>query len=328
MAFTGRGRTAKRMSTQDGLGSPSSVRTRNGWSLLETLVTVSIVLVAVALLSSGALVLREKSRQLTCVQRLSKVYERTEAYRSDNGDHWPLLEEGDLGWPQLVFKELPKTAEGTVDPEGRIPELLCPADFARTRQEGGLSYVFNGGFGDFPVSAEGVHERVPHQVALDIDGDGKVTPNEEEINFATGVVWRPHRLRMTGAMIEEGDGQEWTLLATENLSARRWASRETADLAFVLGRGQLRFTKSPTGPEALSLVPFDLGPFRPSSQQPARPGLSPAPSSWHDGVVNALYSSGSVRPLNVTIDPKVYAGLMTPLGGKYGEHGAATDGTP
>jgi hypothetical protein len=102
-----------------------------------------------------------------------------------------------------------------------------------------LSYVANAGFGDFRVASDGtVAEPFQHSIELDLDSDSKVSDQERDINFATGVFWRATsaRHRMTFDWIASHDGTTQTIVLTESLNAGRWASRQTMDIAFVVGR--------------------------------------------------------------------------------------------
>jgi hypothetical protein len=53
--------------------------------------------------------------------------------------------------------------------------------------------------------------------------------------------------------------------------------------------------------------------------QTAIDGASPRPSSLHPGIVNAIFCDGHGRTLSQEIDDGVYANLVSPNGGDYGQ---------
>jgi len=279
------------------------------------------VLVLFTVLVNVLLGYREIQRGVLCQNRLSKL--GSQATAGVEG-RLPWLQEGPANWVMQASHLDPAS------PDLRVPELLCPADSARTAADsaGGLSYVANGGFGFFRVEADGIQEVGTHTVSQDLDGDGKVSDEEIAIAKATGIFWRPATKspaprgpsgQMTLQWISNRDGLDSTLMLSENLNARSWSSLETGDLAFVLGRGQLKFAGSPVGPEALHVQSVDLGPFRPNANLGTQPGRSPVPSSRHGKKVNVLFCSGRGQMLSEQIDGDVYERLLTSGGSRYGE---------
>lgn len=281
--------------------------------------------IAVAVVLHG----RETERSTACQHR---QVELGRLLTSDLQGRLPWLVEGESNW---VRQALATTERDLTNPDQHLSELLCPADAARIANAanaasetantlpGGLSFVANGGFGMFNVEADGIVEQGTHSAEQDLDGDGTVSAVERDIARSTGVFWRPGGGTdpTTLEWITQRDGLDATLMLSENIDARRWSSKETADLAFVIGRGQLQFASDPVGPTALLINPFELGPFKPNAGMGPRPGKSPVPSSWHPGAVNVVYCSGRVQALSDQIDPLVYERLLTPAGTRHGEPG-------
>ncbi len=155
----------------------------------------------------------------------------------------------------------------------------------------------------------------------------KFRRKEWAINYATGVCWRPdtrtgdEKFHTSLPWISAGDGIEFTLLMAENLNAGNWLSQNTMDLAFVIGRDQLKFADGPDSKAPLKLQSADLGPFAINANQGTLPGHSPAPSSRHGEYANVMYCDGHGGPLSAKIDPLVYARILTPHGTEYGQAG-------
>jgi hypothetical protein len=209
-----------------------------------------------------------------------------------------------------------------------VPLFVCPDDPRRTEKTGALSYVLNGGYGLFPVDAvtQAVSETGTHSADIDLNGDGEVTAREWDINYATGVIWRPdsrpkgEAFRMSQEWISASDGLGYTLLLSENLNGGKWLSKETMDLAFVIGRDRLQFPDGPDGEFPLRLgTESELGPFAVNANLGTLPGHCPAPSSLHGDYAHAMYCDGHGGPMSAKIDPLAYARLITSNGAKYGQ---------
>jgi hypothetical protein len=176
------------------------------------------------------------------------------------------------------------------------------------------------------ADSQAVSETGTHSADIDLNGDGQVTDREWDINYATGAIWRPDSrpqgegFRMSQDWISIGDGLGYTLLLSENLNAGGWLSKETMDLAFVIGRDRLQFPDGPDGEFPLRLGPeSELGPFAVNANLGTLPGHCPAPSSLHGDYAHAMYCDGHGGAMSAKIDPLAYARLMTSNGAKYGQ---------
>ncbi|HUG93399.1 MAG TPA: hypothetical protein VML55_21350 [Planctomycetaceae bacterium] len=307
-------------------------RRRCGGARVELIVAAACIAVlaavAIPLINSA----RTASRQQTCLNHVGELARAVEAHAQIDASRLPPLHDGRVGWPGLLLVQLrlPDAAAhigmGDVDDAARVPVgvFTCPFDEDSFNRPGGLSYVGNSGYGLFDADPRTgtITGRGIHSPAIDLDGDGEASPEEFSINFATGVFWpeTDGGRRMTLDFISDHDGRAQTMLVTENLHAGAWTSRETLDVAFVIGRDTLRLGDNPVGPRALALPDtIDLGLFAPHTD-PGRPvGRSPVPSSLHAERIHVGYCDGSARPTSVHIDARVYARLMTPAGTRYGQ---------
>jgi prepilin-type processing-associated H-X9-DG protein len=106
----------------------------------------------------------------------------------------------------------------------------------------------------------------------------------------------------------------------ENLNARNWASRNTMDIAFVVGRDALGLEEKPIGGGPLRIQTDTLGAFGINAVNGSLPGRSPAPSSNHPGgSINVAFCDGRVIGISESIDARVWARLMTPNGLTFGQ---------
>ncbi|MGD9857639.1 MAG: DUF1559 domain-containing protein, partial [Planctomycetaceae bacterium] len=187
-------------------------------------------------------------------------------------------------------------------------------------------------------------------------GFAPIAGSTEAVNltFATGVFWRESGSlgkRTTLDFISRGDGQSNTLMLSENLNARAyvspgdggWASRIVGDLAFLVPGANASATQFNTidvstsgiGMPAASGKAFALALRNGAATYvlPAGPpdasingalnsstdGAAPRPSSLHPGIVNAIFCDGSGKTISQTIADNVYAGLLSPNGGDFGQ---------
>jgi len=237
----------------------------------------------------------------------------------------------------------------------RIAVLNCPEDL-NSDTDGNLSYVVNGGYiteGRWPS------DNTSHQVGDYAWGFTTNTDAREQATFSTGVFWREDNgarstKKMTLDFISRGDGQSNTVMLSENNNAGTWSSEDTADIAFLVNIAQAGPTAFeqidmeldgvgldnvlPNGKSTglvlrdaagTNVFAFQTDVATPlvstsasrinSNLNSAVDGEMPRPSSGHPGQVNAIFCDGHGRTLNQSIDDAVYAGLLSPNGGDYGQ---------
>lgn len=141
---------------------------------------------------------------------------------------------------------------------------------------------------------------------------------------------------MTGDYVSRHDGLTNTLLFAENVQSRNWASANVNDIGFGLSVKTLDSTgepdhSNPTGRIGAAGEPLALRPgwslAGPGGNDAglnanlrAKPGHAPRPSSDHaGGVINVSFADGRAIAISESIDPTVYARLLTPAGEAYGQ---------
>lgn len=219
-----------------------------------------------------------------------------------------------------------------------IPVLVCPDDGSAESSK--LSYVINCGYGEMGLLSahqkkisEGIVPLVedihmPNTIEFDWDADGMRPgfPNpcgqpcpcwddEEDSNITrdTGLSWPDFDGSNKSLSIAEVyDGMDNTLMIAENLNAGitgMWSHPAVVNsgfvypVAYVTARGG-NFPYPPPPAEFLGTA---------NSARMGQEGL-PYPSSSHRGIVNFVFASGAVVSVADTIDPGVYARLVTPRG--------------
>ncbi|HEX6985946.1 MAG TPA: DUF1559 domain-containing protein, partial [Planctomycetaceae bacterium] len=253
---------------------------RRGFSLLELVVVLFIIAVLIALVIPAFESGRHRPRRSHCLNNMRNVGLAIQNFASQNGGKLPMLhrEDGDpatttdryASWPRQLLRVLdqpavdreisiaetndPGTEAGTFTPP-YLMVFVCPQDEDSVEQPGGLSYAVNGGFGYFPVDRRtgAVAEKGTHSLAQDWDGDGEVSEQDRLITRATGMSWRRDEIvpPLTLDDVAEADGTGTTLLLTESLHVGPWTSRDTRELAFVVGRERLAFDDT-AGPLAVT----------------------------------------------------------------------------
>ena len=255
------------------------------------------------------------------------------------------------GWDRSTSDELQQLAQTS------IQSYLCPD--IQNPIAGGLSYVANAGIiaGDIWYTADTNADHSAERFDFGFNGHGAENQNADdaELAYATGVFWRVP----VGAMTEKGfpapinfdqisaaDGTSQTILLAENLNTRSyepesrtggWISNATGDIAFGIAvpgtrdgaafRVALSDTAGGLGvtggsqKTALSLSQDPVPPYCRinANLTGAVNGRSPRPSSKHPGGVNMAFADGSCKTISEQIAPGVYARLLSPMGGRYGQ---------
>ncbi len=286
------------------------VRSRQGFTLVELLVVISIIAMLMGLLLPAVQAARENARQLECTNKMSQLGKAILTY-VNNRERFPGVQDTiringvEVNRP-LLYMILPNldrrdlyelwyhsgtlldmtnpdtmAAVQNVDAVGHMDLLVCPND----QQPIGpvTSYVYNtgvpNGMFNSPPRAAGVFQYVG-------------TPPSSA------------RQHMTTADLKDGTGT--TLMLTENIQAARWHNVGEEDVGFVwwpnIDPGAISATESRVinGQKEAGDAPNNINFAR--------------PSSFHPGLVIVVYCDGHTGKLSDGIDYVTYAHLMTPWG--------------
>ncbi len=275
----------------------------------------------------------------------TKLYDRLRI-TDDNPVQWQRETTGGIGADEAQL--LAQTA---------ISTYLCPD--TQNRHAGGLSYVANAGIipEDSWSTAHLDTDHSADRLDFGFNGYGAENhnTNDADLAYSTGVFWHvpvrtptdkkaPTPINLD--QISAHDGTSQTILLAENLHTRSydpasgtggWISNATGDIAFGIA---VPGTRDGTAFRvALSDTAGGLGVAGGAketalalSQDPVPPhcrinanlknavnGRSPRPSSNHPGVVNMAFADGSCKVISDQIAPGVYARLLSPIGGRYGQ---------
>ncbi len=303
---------------------------RNGFTLVELLVVISIIGMLMALLLPAVGAATENARSMRCKNRLKQIATAMASYESRferfpgyvNGievgsearsipwlvELMPDMERTDLLDVYKSAEFRPANAYQLTDP-GRGPMLdflMCPSD-PPLGEDSHTSYVVNAGFAEGDLAGCGmVHSRSPVRYTSGPKKGQKVVHIESSLD-----------------KLAAGDGASNTLMITENVQASRWT-----DIAFHKSK-ESPFSPmnvflwhnvvNPTGQQEEMLINSDMGSnFDVSSSRvnTTRALYSARPSSVHKGGVNAAFGDGHVVFLKDGIDYSVYARLMSTDGKK------------
>lgn len=319
-------------------GHRRTAHPRIGFTWIDVVVTMLILLVLAALLLPATRNARPPARRAECQNNMKQLCTAVMNYASKSNGVLPWLsvanDEGIVSnWLIDLLPELDNgrvrqewdtlTYEGRSEFEISMRMFQCQEDPTSLHVDGGLNYVANAGFGHFTIDPEtnAVYETVPQgQGSVDWDGDGLVLEDDFAKTIATGVFWPKHKgdtFQSSLDFITSGDGQTNTIMLAESVNAGKWNSAKTLDIAFVVGLNRIQFANPGSDQACLKIAGADLGPYGIASGSVLR--HSPSPSSNHLGTSIYGFADGAARQISDEIDPSVYLRLMTPNGQRYGQ---------
>lgn len=218
-----------------------------------------------------------------------------------------------------------------------------------------MSYAANAGFiesGSWASASDTAHKIDYYDHVFNGIGGTSFTSDDYQVTMASGVFCRQ---RGTPALvvnlglnnnldqISAADGTSQTILFAENTNIQGWAYTTTGNVGFGLALASVGGVVSNSGTaQGLGVTGTAPAPLKASAlvlnatvitDDPvgtdgklndnlngATDGASPRPSSMHPGVVNMAFCDGSCKAINAAIDTTVYAGMITPAGGRHGQN--------
>lgn len=234
---------------------PVQTPARAGYTIVELLVSISVIGVLIALSLPAVQSARNSARQVQCLNNMRNVslglLQVTDSanrfpacgyygdgtpgtvgsYRSWVVEILPYLDQSFIfnKWDMEKGYENPVNAPMA---NTHIPVLVCPDDKTEVPGQGNLTYVVNSGVG-FTTLRSGIHDCPvdPSQRALDLNGNGITcnsstngdgTPSDREMLAQMGLffneTWKGEkRSRRHHTMASLNDGASNTMLISENL---------------------------------------------------------------------------------------------------------------
>ena len=229
----------------------------------------------------------------------------------------------------------------------------CPSD--QNPGNGSMSYAANAGYigtSIWDAAGDQLHQISRYDHAFNGTGSTGYNSDDLQVTAASGVFSR--QLGNGGFatnldQISAADGTSQTVLLAENINIVKfapgnyggWGSPFTGNIAIGLavsdtagvidpytlaqGLGGVSGDGKATG---LVLSAVDVIVDNPAGTDAkindnlngATDGQSPRPSSLHPGAVNMAFADGSCKVISSTIDESVYARLLTPMGGRFGQN--------
>jgi hypothetical protein len=218
--------------------------------------------------------------------------------------------------------------------------LQCPNDVNHFKQQGGLSYAANIGYGSWTSSAMGItpaydHMQTDHNTgSYDWNNNMSTVADatDKQYQRATGVFWHADtdNYRMTLDSINQGDGTSSTILFVESLNLVPMHTTGSAGFnpgAIQIGSGMSLLSTNLIKSTTPSLyVNSGLGAnstyqtyFKPNMNRGTMIGNWPAPTSLHTGVINVVFAGGNTGTISQDINWAVLASLYSPMGVRYGQ---------
>ncbi len=320
--------------------------TRRGFTLVELLVVIAIIGTLVALLLPAVQNARETARGNTCRNSLKQLslamasmdaqLKKLPGYSNElfnpNGAKSgtpPMFTASFARRASWVVRAFPYMENqplwdkwntfGEVPPAPAIEGLTCPSDAPEIPGQPWLSYVGNAGWA-FTDTTRGsdTAEYAANGIFFDLNKNPNIGPQDN----------RETQLPLQMSMAQVIDGTTKTMMLSENLHAWYWTYGEPTSSGLSNDAGTIKDAKHLFGfiwknppPAEIERINGDKYYDKLSSGPPATMdayAATPAtyesygyPTSNHPGGVNVAFCGGQVEFIAETIDPVIYAQLMT-----------------
>jgi len=318
-------------------------QSKTGFTLVELLVVISIIGTLVALLLPAVQSARESARNNTCKNNIKQLVtaamnmdtsqRRLPGYVNaleditgsrtnglpDNGRRaswivmlFPYMEEN-LLWDQWSHDFTAAPAMPAIE------TLICPSDVPESPDQPWLNYVGNAGqaFNDparddmtAPVLSVGNTEYIANGVFFDNSRNPNIGPADSREGQPA--------IQMSFAYVSSNDGQSKTMMISENVNTWFWAYdvNTIVDVKHLFG-----FVWS-TDPQSIERIngdrffdqtvpPDSMAEFSDTGSTAVGYESYGYPASNHPGGVNVAFCGGRIVFINESIEPRVYAMLMT-----------------
>lgn len=344
-------------------GQSQKEPSRKGLTLIELLVSTSIISLLMALTLPAVMSSRSAARSVECVNNLRQLGMAEQNYEQAHGGNLPPLDDGSIpgNW---VFHLLPHMDHAAVhrELEAQRTSWTPPVSGSLSSSSGPAT---PGGGGSLSGPSAYPQLNVPHLKVLTCPVDsfhfgnpgglsyvanagyirdgkwdsGNDTSHSLEAYTLSSPTWAIDITRSTGVFFrsttgrrirrnENEDGSGQTIMFSENVQAGRWDSPFTGDITF--GADAVFFVDIPTaviGPLSLGGDLFLMNRSTINAEiDTAVHGKAPRPSSFHHMGVHVGFLDGSARFISESINDFIYFRLLTRNGQNYGQE-LVSDGT-
>lgn len=222
-----------------------------------------------------------------------------------------------------------------------IKAFNCPTD--QNGGNGSMSFAANAGY--ISSAVWGIAGDQGHRIdAYDYQFDGVAFgADDNQVTSGTGVFWREKGSNGYTSNLDQisaADGTSQTVLLAENTNIARYTGSGSGGFASAFTGNVAIGTNvpAPAGLVTLATAANGIGAAGKvnalalngdavnngckinANLNNSTDGQTPRPSALHPGVVNMAFADGSCKTVSQDIDEGVYARLLTPFGGRYGQN--------
>lgn len=286
----------------------------HGIAQREVIVAIVCVLIALAIFVPQLLQSNAAARRTRCEFRLKRLGVAMHKFEAENGAFPGFQNEQATdktgrriatGWVfPLMPHMMPETPSQNPDDQGRISEFAgLHSDFSTSGSRGQLGESPNVHLAEVVCPAQGATGKPALSFVVNA---GMPDATQAPLDWLANGIFMNRFLGVESAsrdFIQSHDGEEWTLLISENVDAGNWTSPNEERVAFVW-RANVENRIPTPGPDLLGI-----------NRQTGKGDGSTRfarPSSYHGRGVNCVRVDGSTTFIDERIDYLVLVQLMTP----------------